>query len=190
MLNPDLLTVALHRLRYSPNIDLFASRINHQTDTYVSFKPDPGAYATDAFSLNWAEHKFLAFPPFALVSRVLQKINEDQATGILVAPCWPNQGFYPVLMQMLVEVPILFSPRTNLLQLPSQPLKKHRLHKSLKLLICLVSGCNAKIKAFHKKLQTSSLLLGDQTLGRCMLYTSTNGSSMQLGKISIPTIRL
>ena len=36
----------------TPEIDLFASRINRQTEKYVSWKPEPEAFAFDAFSIN------------------------------------------------------------------------------------------------------------------------------------------
>ena len=36
-----------------PDIDLFASRLNHQLPKYVSWETDPGAVAVDAFSLHW-----------------------------------------------------------------------------------------------------------------------------------------
>ena len=34
---------------------------------YISWKPDPQAYAVDAFTQNWADMKFYAFPPFSLI---------------------------------------------------------------------------------------------------------------------------
>jgi hypothetical protein len=48
------LAKALKDLDYSPSIDLFASRINKQFDTYVSYRPDPQASAVDAFTLIWS----------------------------------------------------------------------------------------------------------------------------------------
>ena len=36
-------------------IDLFGSRISHQLPNYVSWHPDPGAVAIDAFHLSWKE---------------------------------------------------------------------------------------------------------------------------------------
>jgi hypothetical protein len=74
------------------NIDLFASRLNHQLPHYASWKPDPGCSVVDAFSINWNTKKFYAFPPFSLIARCLQKIREDQATGVLVAPLWTTQS--------------------------------------------------------------------------------------------------
>ncbi len=37
---------------FTPTIDLFASRLNHKVDSYVSWHPDPGALAVDAFTQN------------------------------------------------------------------------------------------------------------------------------------------
>lgn len=48
MLNTPLLSQSLNMLRFEPDIDLFASRINHQFERYVSFRPDPNAFAIDA----------------------------------------------------------------------------------------------------------------------------------------------
>jgi hypothetical protein len=38
---------------YIPQIDLFASRLNHQLPKYVARYPDPDAVATDAMTLQW-----------------------------------------------------------------------------------------------------------------------------------------
>ena len=35
-----------------PDIDLFASRLNHKLEKYISFRPDPNAMAVDAFSIS------------------------------------------------------------------------------------------------------------------------------------------
>ena len=38
-----------------PDIDLFASRLNHKLEKYISFRPDPNAMAVDAFSISWTK---------------------------------------------------------------------------------------------------------------------------------------
>ena len=48
-------------------IDLFASRLNKQLGRYCAWKPDPAAVAVDAFSVDWTNKYFYAFPPFCLV---------------------------------------------------------------------------------------------------------------------------
>ena len=38
---------------YPPQVDLFASRLNHQLPKYVSRHPDPEAMSVDAMTLHW-----------------------------------------------------------------------------------------------------------------------------------------
>ena len=79
-LNPTIFQESIHRLGVNPTIYLFASRINFQLQPYVSYHPDPGAVAINAFHMSWKCHLFYAFPPFCLISRVLQKIKQEKST--------------------------------------------------------------------------------------------------------------
>ena len=47
---------------YTPEVDLFASRLNHQLPKHVSSYPDPGALAVDAFLLDWSKWTCLIHP--------------------------------------------------------------------------------------------------------------------------------
>ena len=49
-LRPDIFARILEKLG-TPEIDLFASRLNKQLTTYVSWKPNPGAIHVDAFKI-------------------------------------------------------------------------------------------------------------------------------------------
>jgi len=53
--------------------DLFASRLSTQLLTFVSWKPDPLAMATDAFTLTWSDlpQKVYANLLWNLIGRVL-----------------------------------------------------------------------------------------------------------------------
>ena len=144
MVDRAYLNNALSQLSLRPNIDLFASQLNNQFPQYVSFKPDPGAVAVDAFSLNLRYLKFYAFPPFSVINAFLQRVREDQASGILIIPNWPTQAWFPQAMQMCVEPLITLHPAIHLLQLPGKPEKLHPLHKTLTLLVCHLSGSNYK----------------------------------------------
>lgn len=41
--------------------DFFASQLNSKCSRYVSYKPDPYAYKTDALSLSWSSFKHYIF---------------------------------------------------------------------------------------------------------------------------------
>lgn len=105
MLNSNIFDALCKRL-FFPSVDLFASRINTQLKNYVSWNPDPGSLFFDAFTINWQQLSTIyAFPPFSIIDRVLQKIKQDRAEGILIVPCWETQLWLPVLMRMCVAPP-------------------------------------------------------------------------------------
>ncbi len=62
----------------TPHVDLFASRLNTQLEKYVSWKPDPGCYFVDAFSVTWYDSYVYVFPPFILLGKVVQKLRRDK----------------------------------------------------------------------------------------------------------------
>ena len=142
------------------NIDLFASRLTFQLDQYVSWRPDPLAVHTDAFTLNWATFKGYAFPPFALIGRCLQQVKSQRVEHlVLVAPVWPAQTWYPLLLELCVDFPLLLPMQPNLL---TQQGRNHPLHQ-LQLAGWLLSTVVYKRKEFLNKLERSSWWLGDQT---------------------------
>lgn len=73
-------------------IDLFVLRNNTKISKFCSWKRDPEAWAIDAFTLDWKNLKFYAFPLFSVVLKALQKIKNDEACGILVMSNWPSQS--------------------------------------------------------------------------------------------------
>ncbi|KZS06472.1 Uncharacterized protein APZ42_030056 [Daphnia magna] len=89
------------------SIDLFASAWNRDLEIFVSWHPQPAAHAIDAFSLDWHHLQAYAFPPFSLIRRGLGKIRKDQAELTLVAPYWPTQPWFPSLLELACERPLL-----------------------------------------------------------------------------------
>jgi len=94
--------------------DLFAIRLSSQLPVYMSWKPDPLAVTTDAFTQDWTSlpGKLYANPPWGLIGRVLSLIHSQGLQKlVLVTPVWKAQAWYPLLLQMLVRAPIL-SPQS------------------------------------------------------------------------------
>ncbi|XP_070517424.1 uncharacterized protein [Cardiocondyla obscurior] len=129
------------------DIDLFASSINAKLDLYVSWLPDPGSWAIDAFTLPWNHFYFYAFPPFILISRVLRKIIEDKAEGVLIVPWWPSQPWFPIFSRLLVSDPVTLQPSYSLLSSPFR--NKHPEWRSLSLAAGKLSGRPSNYKKFR-----------------------------------------
>ena len=74
----------------------------------------PRAWAVDALSISWDGLDAYVFPPFALIHRVLLKIRESRARVLLVAPQWPRQPWFPLLLHLLVDLPVQLPPPPRL----------------------------------------------------------------------------
>ena len=101
--------------------DLFASRHNAQTPIYYSWHHDFDAKGVDSLSYgwNWQETTY-AYPPICLINRVLQKVLTDGAYDlILILPVWPHQSWWPTLMSVLTEVPLILPHRRWITSDPS-----------------------------------------------------------------------
>ena len=160
----------------SPVLDLFATRINSQLPSYVSWFPDPYAVKINAFSFVWdSSVLYYAFSPFSLIGRVLRKVEADRATVLLVAPVWPTQVWFPRLLSMLAESPV-FLPRTCL-TLPQSPGLSHPLGRRLGLAGMLICGDPLRRMAYHQRLGVSYLPPGRSGRGTRMIDISIGGSS-------------
>ena len=122
-----------------PEIDIFASRLNTQLPRFVSWQPDPDAEAIDAFTVDWAETSFYAFPPFCLIAKCLQKVTFDGAEGLMVVPHWPTQPWFARLTKMLTQPPLLLH-RSKTLVTQAASGRIHPLHNKLSLMCCRLSG--------------------------------------------------
>ena len=60
---------------FTPHVDLFATRLNHKVPLYVCPVPDQNAWNIDALNINWSGLSAYAYPPTALLHRVIQKIR-------------------------------------------------------------------------------------------------------------------
>ena len=188
-LKKTLFTNACAKLIVTPNIDLFASRINYQiTPCLLSSRPSSFCY--QCFSHVMAASLILCFSPFSLITRVLQKIQEEKATGLLLVPKWPTQPWWPKLMQMLIQPPIQLPRNRDTLFLPSNPQEPHPLHKKLCLILCHLSGDTSIAKAFRQQLPKSWKNPGGQALESNMLLTFRNGNATVVQGVLIPFVPL
>ncbi|KAJ8034660.1 hypothetical protein HOLleu_21589 [Holothuria leucospilota] len=157
-----------------PDIDLFASRNNNQLNKFVSWVPDPSAFAVDAFSLNWGKYYFYAFPPFSLIGRCLCKIEEEKARGIIIVPLWTTQTWYVRVMELLIDPPVVIPVKENTLTLPHYN-ATHPLCNKLRLLVCHISGNRCDGERFRKGLRKSFCLHGDLPHSASMQSTFPSG---------------
>ena len=172
-LNPAIFSAICNEF-LTPEIDLFASRLNRQLGPFVSWRPDPEAFACDAFSLNLANFNFYAFSPFSLSGMMLHKIQREEATGFCIIPLWPTQPWFSLMLRLPIEIPVILPQRMDLLYLPHHsPRKYHPLLSKLRLIVCKLSGMPSASSRFLNMLPRQLLVAGDHLRG--------NSISQQLG---------
>ena len=100
------------------DIDLFESRLNFQVEKLCSWKPDPQSEFINAFTVDWGIFYFIyLFPPFSLLNRCIRKIKTDKASGMIIVPYWPTQIWFPALMKIVTDNPIVINRKKKLLTL-------------------------------------------------------------------------
>ena len=149
-LQPELVARLQGIWRCNIGIDLFASRHNAQVSAYYSWQHDFDALGVDSLCHAWIRSETLyAYPPVFLVNRVLQKILNDETHDlILILPLWPSQSWWPTLLSILTEVPIILPHKRWITSDPSgQATWRH----SWPLMACRTSGIKTYIQSMRYK---------------------------------------
>lgn len=155
------------------DIDLFASKQNRKSQLFISYVPEKDALAVNAFSVTWNYNLHYAFPPFSIIGRVIQKLCQDKAELILVAPLFPSQPWFPTMLRQISGQSYVLPKSDSILYLPGT-LKQHKL-KKMRLGAFRLSGNASSVQAYQCKLQTSSCSRGDLQPGNNMGLISKDG---------------
>ena len=165
-LHPEIVR-RIFRFWGTPEIDMFATLLNSHLPRFMSPVLEPRALAVDALSQDWQGRSIYMFPPFPLLSKVLQKLRLTQvAEVILVAPWWPSQSWFPHLLRLCVEHPLVLPYRQDLLSQQDQ--KYISDGKSYHLHVWRLSCDTTKQQAFQTRSLGSRQPLGDPQPIACM----------------------
>ena len=163
-----------------PSIDLFATRLNHRLPFYVSSIADQKALSIDALTMDWNHIHAYAFPPFHLISAVINKVRLSQCKIVLIAPLWPDRPWFPELLGLLVSPLVSLPVIPNLLaQLKGRIL--HRNPGHLELHAWELSNNHYEIDNFQAMLRSMSPKLEGNRLLKSMMQ---NGKSSVIGQIN------
>ena len=114
-LHPEVFQAICSRW-HQPQVDLFATRFNNKLPQFVSPVPDPQAWAVVALGLSWEDLDPYAFPPAAILGKVVEKLEDYPCNRIiLITPGWPNMPWFWThtdLVAMSSQIPLC---------LPNQP---------------------------------------------------------------------
>ena len=129
---------------------------------------------------DWSNLFFYAFPPFNMIGRVLRKVENDNAEGIIVVPYWPTQHWFSKFTRMCIDTPcVLFSREAT----PTlhHPWREESTLPTTRLLAGCVSARHLNSFPSARTRGPSYWLRGDQGHTNNMAYTSRNGVSFVVG---------
>ena len=98
-----------------------------QLPQFVSPVPNPQAWAVDALSLAWEDLDPCAFPPAAILGKVVEKLQDySYSRMILIATGWPNMPWFWDLVSVSSQIPLCLPSLPNLVTQPfSQTLHRN-----------------------------------------------------------------
>ena len=144
---------------FTSHVDLFAIRPNHKVPFYISQVPDQHAWDIDPLNINWSGLTTYAYPPTALLYRVIHKIKQSSCLIILIAPGWPGILSFFYLVQLSTDIPLQLPVSTTLLKQSHNQVFNNNPHLNLQAWCLGVS--RSKNKASLWKWQRELLPLKD-----------------------------
>ena len=129
--------------------------------------------------LSWKGKYVYIFPPFSMLSTVVERLQKDQTRALVIAPLWRTQDWFPKMSQMLISQPVLLQKEESLLQVTHDLTKVYPLWPKLQLMACCLSGQDSDIKRFQHKLAMSSWNCGGLAPANCTECLWISGGTFQ-----------
>jgi hypothetical protein len=152
---------------------------------YGAWKVDPYSTWRDSMIHDWREApqpaNYYAFPPFHMLNRVLERVRLFDIDMIcIVAPVWPGRIWWPTMMDMLVDWPLIVPFDENHFFLPGKRLSLRSSQRwwtrDWSMGIFPISAKLSKRKAFRHLLSTTLSTDGPRELRARMAVLGENGS--------------
>ena len=184
--NVHLIQQAWKFLHTKPVVDLFASAANCQTPRFYSYHHDHRSLGTDCLQHPWDKLGTLyAYPPPILIGKTLQKARHERCNRlILVAPLWMAQAWWPTLLAMLLQPPVILP---NVPWLTTDQMGQETWPQKWPLLVCDLSGDLLWAKESRSQYWKSAGGLSRTDIRSCMtglLKSSGYGGSVPTATLS------
>ncbi|XP_029909243.1 uncharacterized protein LOC115360460 [Myripristis murdjan] len=113
-LHPSVVNLVWERYG-QPSVDLFATGENSQCPLFFSLHDQNAPLGVDAFAHQWPHVLLYAFPPIALISPTLARVQKEGLSMILIAPYWPSKHWLAEITRLLYREPWPLPIRRDLL---------------------------------------------------------------------------
>ncbi len=87
--------------------------VEPKVEAFYSRLPDPLALPGDPLVADWSRGLLYLYPPLALLAQALHKIVREEAQGIAIIPWWPRRGWFPMVLQLLIDLLLVMLPERD-----------------------------------------------------------------------------
>ena len=123
-----------------------------------------------------------------LIAKVLQKVQREEATLMLIAPWWPKRPWFPTLVSLLIRPPVILPDRKDLLRQPGT-MTYHPKLSSLKLTLWIISGQSQYRQVFLTGLPVCPQSSSDLPQGALMtLDCNTSSTGVAITRLIQPQL--
>jgi hypothetical protein len=157
--------------RWGPHtIDWFATRHNARLRRFCSWNADERAVYVDALQhIGKRKENGYANPPFSVIGKILQKIQKSGRDLTLIVPAWPSQHWWPLLLHLLSDTPLLLPPIPDLFVPPERVgVNYYQRAPPWGAFACRISGRSYKRRVFRKRLSKLCGIAGPKALIKIM----------------------
>ncbi|KAA6371052.1 MAG: hypothetical protein EZS28_033422 [Streblomastix strix] len=103
-LNYGIIQMICRTWNYMPQIEIFTAQQNKLFNNYVTMDlNDLGTHFNNAFNYKRSKVKLYIQPLILVLNRVLQKMKQDKAQGIIIAPIQPGQSWFTKLKNLSIK---------------------------------------------------------------------------------------
>jgi hypothetical protein len=88
-------------------VDWFATRHNALLPRFATWCADEQATYIDALQCLHENENGFANPPFAVIGQIIQKVRQSNRDLTLIVPAWPSQHWWPTLLSLMSDTPLL-----------------------------------------------------------------------------------
>ena len=97
-------------------MDLFRPREEHEIGNIRLTHSGGDVWKVDSLVQNWNGLYVYVYPPTSLIRACLSKVRTENVEIVLIAPGWPNQEYFPDLLDLAIDFPITLPPVQKLLK--------------------------------------------------------------------------
>ena len=151
-----------------------------QLPVYCSLVPDDQAALEDAFRHPWDNLDVYAFPPFALLGKVLSRVRQSRNCSMtLVAPLWADRDWFADLLLLLTHQPLALPLWDDVVHQPHNDLL-HPGVPALKLHAWRLSSNSSESRAFREERRATC---PDASVSPLRMSTSRSGLHFVIGVV-------